>query len=174
MGIEVLLLALLRLPETVDLAVVGAGTLGDTLTRLAEELGLAERVTFVGQVSEPELVDWYRAADLFVLPTIAYEGFGLVTVEALACGTPVVGTPVGATPELLTPLDPRLVASAPSDEALARAVGDALEITGPELRERCRRYACERFSWDGVADAWEEAFLDASRMRARRRTPEGV
>ena len=50
--------------------------------------------------------DHYQAADLFALPTQAYEGFGMVTLEALACGTPVVGTPVGATPEILAPLEP--------------------------------------------------------------------
>jgi len=163
MGIEVLLRALRRLPDTIDLAVVGEGTLAGTLKRLTKELGLASRVRVVGLVSETELVDWYCAADLFVIPTIAYEGFGLVTVEALACGTPVVGTPVGATTELLAPLDPRLVASSSSEEALASAISEALALADPEFRARCRRYAHERFSWETVVDAWEEAFIEASR-----------
>jgi glycosyltransferase involved in cell wall biosynthesis len=167
MGIEELLRALCRLARTIHLAVVGEGMLATALRRLTEELGIADRVHFVGLVSDPELVDWYRAADIFVLPTIAYEGFGLVTAEALACGTPVVGTPIGATPELLTPLDPRLVASAPDEEALASAVGDALAFAGPELRARCRRYACERFSWESVLPAWEEALVEASRTNTR-------
>lgn len=168
MGIEMLLHALRRLPDAADLAVVGEGMLGHALTRLTHELGLADRVRLVGPVSEPDLVDWYRAADLFVLPTVAYEGFGLVTVEALSCGTPVVGTPIGATPEILTPLDPRLVASAPDEEALARAVGYALADTGSGIRARCRRYACEQFSWEKVMEAWEEAFLEASGKSAAR------
>ena len=141
--------------------------LAPTLKRVAEELGLADRVYFVGRVSEAELVDWYRAADIFVLPTAAYEGFGLVTAEALACGTPVVGTPIGATPELLTPLDPRLIASAPDGEALASAVADALTFANAELRARCRRYACERFSWESVVTAWEEALVEAVRTHTR-------
>jgi glycosyltransferase involved in cell wall biosynthesis len=162
MGIEELLRALFRLSGTIDLAVVGEGTLAPTLRRVAEELGLADRVHFAGLVSEPELVDWYRAADLFVLPTVAYEGFGLATAEALACGTPVVGTPVGATPELLMPLDPRLVARAPDDEALASAITTVLGFAGPELRARCRRYTCEQFSWDRVGATWERALLEVA------------
>jgi glycosyltransferase involved in cell wall biosynthesis len=167
MGIEELLRALRTLPDDIDLAVVGEGSLSGALRRLREELGLGDRVRFVGLVSERDLVDWYRAADLFVIPTIAYEGFGLVTVEALACGTPVVGTPVGATPELLTPLDPRLIASDATEQALAVAIGHALECADPRLRALCRRYACERFSWETVVDRWEDALLEASRTTAR-------
>jgi glycosyltransferase involved in cell wall biosynthesis len=167
MGIQELLRALARLPGNIHLAVVGEGMLAPTLKRVAEELGLADRVYFVGRVSEAELVDWYRAADLFVLPTAAYEGFGLVTAEALACGTPVVGTPIGATPELLRPLDPRLIASAPDGESLARSVADALAFANGELRARCRRYACERFSWESVVTAWEVALVEAARTYTR-------
>ena len=105
MGLEELLRAFALVgDERVTLAIVGRGMLEAALRNLASELGLASRVRFVGTVSDEELRDWYRAADLFVLPTTAYEGFGLATAEALACGTPVLGTPVGATPELLEPL----------------------------------------------------------------------
>ena len=167
MGIEELLGALRRLPQNIHLAVVGEGMLDRTLRRVANELGLARRVHFAGLVSEHELVHWYRAADLFVLPTVAYEGFGLVTAEALACGTPVVGTPIGATPELLVPLDPRLVSSASDQEALANAITEALAFADPELRARSRRYACERFSWESVIGAWEDALFDALKGSTR-------
>ncbi len=73
-------------------------------------LGLGDAVTLTGRIDDNALVRHYQAADLFALPTQAYEGFGMVTLEALACGTPVVGTPVGATPEIpVAPLDPALV-----------------------------------------------------------------
>jgi glycosyltransferase involved in cell wall biosynthesis len=61
-----------------------AGLLTNELRRPRSELGIDGRVRFVGRVAEDELLDWYRAADLFVLPTVACEGFGMVTVEALA------------------------------------------------------------------------------------------
>jgi glycosyltransferase involved in cell wall biosynthesis len=142
--------------------------LAPALRKFTRELGLAERVHFIGLVSESELVDWYRAADLFVLPTVAYEGFGLVTGEALACGTAVVGTPVGATPELLTPLDSRLVARTSDQEDLADTIGAALAFADFDLRARSRRYACDHFSWENAIDAWEEALVEASKQESAR------
>ena len=130
--------------------------------RLSGELGLDDRARFVGRVEESELRDWYRAADLVVLPTVAYEGFGMVTAEALATGTPVVGTPVGATPELLEPLDPRLVAVGSDPTALADAIRQALSFADDRFRERCRAYAVARFDWDSVIVEWEDALSDAA------------
>ena len=160
MGLEQLLEAVrIARSNGVDLrlAVIGSGSLKQPLQALAVDLGLDDVVDLRGRVSDAELVDWYRAADLFVLPTVAYEGFGMVTVEALACGVPVVGTPVGATPELLEPLDRRLVAQTADAEGLAAAIHVALQLTGPDLRAACREYACAEFAWPRAMDAWEQA-----------------
>ena len=161
------LLHALRLLERddVSLVVAGTGSLAAELPRLAATLGLAERVTFLGRVADDErLADWYRAADLFVLPTTAYEGFGMATAEALASGTPVVGTAVGATPELLCPIDPRLVAPSAEPEALATTIGGALGFaTGVEFAARCRAYAEEEFALDTAISSWEEALEEARR-----------
>ena len=73
-------------------------------------------------MSDTRLRDWYQAADLFVLPTVAYEGFGMVTAEALSCGTPVVATRVGANAELLEPLTADLLADEPSAGSLAATI----------------------------------------------------
>jgi glycosyltransferase involved in cell wall biosynthesis len=67
-----------------------------------------------------------------------------------------VGTPVGATPELLDPLDKRLIAPTADAEGLAAAIRTALPLAGPELRTACREYACAEFAWSRVMDAWEE------------------
>ena len=80
----------------------------------------------------------------------------MATVEALASGTPVVGTPAGATPELLEPLDSRLVARGSDADSLAAAIADALAFVDDDFRKRCREYAVARFSWDHVTRAWEE------------------
>jgi glycosyltransferase involved in cell wall biosynthesis len=162
MGIEQLLRALRSVSgERLGLAVVGGGLLTDELLRLSSRLGLNGQVRFVGRVSEDELRDWYRAADLFVLPTVAYEGFGMVTLEALASGTPVVGTTAGATPQLLEPLDRRLVARGSSPESLAAAIGDALAFGDDAFRARCREYALARFDWDRITRIWEEELAGA-------------
>jgi glycosyltransferase involved in cell wall biosynthesis len=163
MGIEQLLRAMLiARADDLRLAVVGGGLLTDELVQLTSQLGLDGRVQIVGRVSEDELRDWYRAADLFVLPTVAYEGFGMVTLEALASGTPVVGTMAGATPELLEPLEPRLVAEGSDPESLALAIGDVLTFSDDELRRRSREYAVMRFDWERVTRMWEEALVEAT------------
>jgi glycosyltransferase involved in cell wall biosynthesis len=157
MGLEMLLNAVAQLGSGIDVVIAGTGSLERDLRGLAEQLGLASRARFLGRVADAELADWYRAADLFVLPTAAYEGFGMATVEALASGTPVVGTPVGATPELLGPLEPRLIAERADVAALAEAIRDTLPLARGELRTRARRYAEESFSWSTVAPEWEDA-----------------
>jgi glycosyltransferase involved in cell wall biosynthesis len=156
MGIDELLRALVHLPDA-HLVVIGKGTSELPLKRLAETLGVRARTQFLGHVSDVELRKWYAAADVVVMPTAAYEGFGLVTAEALACGTPVVGTPVGASPELLRPLDPHLLAANASGQAIAAAIKQAFSAGGSELRIRCREYAISRYAWDVVMPGWERA-----------------
>ena len=78
------------------LAIAGSRAAARALERRRAAGGGRERIELLGSVDDETLADWYRAADLFVLPTLAYEGFGLATIEALATGTPVLGTPVGS------------------------------------------------------------------------------
>jgi teichuronic acid biosynthesis glycosyltransferase TuaC len=89
---------------TLRFAIVGGdgaeGAMLAELRQLAERLKIADRVIFAGPRKSEELARWYAAADLFVLAT-AHEGCPNVVLEALACGTPVVATPVGNIPELL-------------------------------------------------------------------------
>jgi glycosyltransferase involved in cell wall biosynthesis len=159
LGLEEAFRAVATLRDARDfvVAVVGIGPLAGRLRELASALGMGERVLFVGRPDEKALRTWYRAADVFVLPPARHEGFGLATIEALASGTPAVGGAAGATPELLRDLDPRLVARDASSAALADAIAYALDAAGPELRLRCRRYACERFSWERAIEEWESA-----------------
>ena len=85
-------------PEAL-LLVGGAGEEQESLERQARALGVADRVVFAGPVQDPR--DFYRCLDLFVLPSLD-EGFGLVVLEAMAMGLPVIGTHVGGVPEILT------------------------------------------------------------------------
>ena len=173
LGLDRLLRALVSLArDDIELAIVGGGLLTQDLVQLTGQLGLEGRVRFVGRVDDDELLDWYRAADVVVLPTVAYEGFGMVTAEALATGTPVVGTPVGATPELLGPLDPRLVAAGSDPQALADAIREALSFADDGFRDRCRAYAVSRFDWNRVIVDWEDALTDAT-LGVRRPQREG-
>lgn len=164
MGLDTLLRAVAALAPGRPLACVigGSGGLRADLERLAADLGLAGVVRFAGHIPEELLPLHYQAADLFALPTRALEGFGLVTVEALACATPVVATPVGATPEILRPLDPRLLAADSSPAALAAALARALPLAADEgFRRRCREHAERHYSWERHVDALEGALAAA-------------
>jgi glycosyltransferase involved in cell wall biosynthesis len=164
MGLEELLRATAAVLDhrPVRLVIAGSGILDEPLRRIAAEIGISERVGFLGRIPDEQLPDWYSAADIVVMPTVAYEGFGLVTAEALACGTPVVGTRVGATPGLLEPLEPRLIAGGTDPSALAEAIERALDLAGPELRSRCRDYALRRLSWDSTIGDWERSLEEAA------------
>jgi glycosyltransferase involved in cell wall biosynthesis len=172
MGLENLIAAARLLDDVPGLRVaVAGGGQGVELSALRDRLGLEGRVDLIGWVSDDDLALWHRAADLFVLPTVAYEGFGLATAEALASGTPVVGTRVGATPELLEPLDPRLLARGTDPEDLAGAIRTGLRLATPELRARCRDYALARLSWETVLPEWERVLEEAVQPSLRERDP---
>lgn len=79
---------------------VGDGPERARFERLAADLGVADRVTFAGAVGQDDILDYYRAADVFVLPSFA-EGVPVVYMEAMAMGLPTIGTAVGGTTELI-------------------------------------------------------------------------
>jgi glycosyltransferase involved in cell wall biosynthesis len=106
------------------LVIGGAGPLRGELEGLAGALHVGERVRFAGRLDEAQLALAYQAADLFLLPTVALECFGLIIVEALAFGCPVLSTDAGAIPELMRGILPDFVVPA-GDEAALRAKIDA-------------------------------------------------
>jgi glycosyltransferase involved in cell wall biosynthesis len=140
------------------LAVAGQGRLGAELRSLASELDL-DCVSFLGPISDAELCRWYASADLVLMPTQELEGFGLATVEALACGAAVLGTPAGATPEILRSLDPLLVTpgNSPTDIAAATIAllrqPDRLALIRGRARSRAAGYA-----WSVVADRYLDLY----------------
>jgi len=147
------------------LVIAGSGRLEQELKRQVIDGGFSDSVRFTGFVADDKLVEYYQAADLFVLPSIAFEGFGMVTLEALACGTPALGTPIGATPEILKPLLPQLVLRGTRPDALRRGIGMMLEwlsdaSAAEELRGRCREYVEPGFGWDPAVDALEKLIFE--------------
>lgn len=161
--IEAMPLILRTRPRAVCI-IGGSGELAATLKAQVCAIGLEEHVRFTGFIPEDQLPEYYAAADLFVLPTTALEGFGMVTVEALACGTPVLGTPVGATPEILELLDSALLLRGVEPAEIARGCLAFLERPQNEkheLRSICRNYAVKRYSWPSVTARIEESLMEA-------------
>ena len=97
--IEILPSLSLKIPDLVYM-IVGDGTDRERLEKKAEELGVQKQVIFAGYVEEAEKADYYRLADLYVMPS-KVEGFGIVYLEALACGIPVIGSKADASREVL-------------------------------------------------------------------------
>lgn len=139
--------ALVHLPDAL-LVLAGGGSDEAALKARAERLGVTSRVRFLGAVPHGELPVVLNAADVFVLPS-ASEGLANAWVEALACGTPVVTTPIAGARELLT--DPAYGRFAARDGAeIAAAVRDLL--AEPPQREAVLRGA-DGFSWEANAEA---------------------
>ena len=151
-----------------ELAIAGVGEMETELRQLAAQLGVAGRVRFLGRLSDPELVDAYRRATLVVMPTVKLEGFGLTLAEALACAAPVLGTPVGAIPELLSPVDPALLAADSTPAALAAGVSRLLDA--PErlaaLGARGRAAVAPAMGWDAISARYLQAYEEL--LAARR------
>ena len=140
-----------RVPDVLVL-IAGTGYFRGALERQIDALGLADNVRLVGFIPDEHLASAYRAATLSVVPSRALEGFGLVCVESLAAGTPVIVTPVGGLPEIVTPLSPSLVAASFSAHDIAHALAGALlgEQQLPTA-EACAEYARVNFDWPVVA-----------------------
>lgn len=107
---------LLQERKDIKFLIVGEGVSQEMLRAMAKEMGIDEHVYFVGRVSDEDLPRYYQASDIFVLPTL-YEGFGIVYLEAMASGTPIITTTVGAAPEvieddgiLIPPKKPKIMA----------------------------------------------------------------
>ena len=135
-----------RLPD-VDLHIGGRGELVRDLRARASRLGLDQRIVFCGFIPEDDLPDHYAASDLSILPSQKLEGFGLAAVEALACGIPVLVTPVGGLPEVVAGLGQNLILDGIDPDAIARGLMRAFAAPGylPSAEE-CRGFAEKNYS----------------------------
>ena len=164
MGLENLIKAFHRsklLQRKSLLLIGGRGFMEAHLKQMTAHFQLENSIRFMGHVPDRELPTLYQAADFFVLPTSKLEGFGLVILEALASGTPVLGTPVGAIPEILGGFDKKLIFNGTGRKEIQEKLEQVLRV--PEkysfAPQTCRAFVESRFSWAKVANRFEsEAF----------------
>lgn len=156
-GIDKLLSALVRMSirDRVRLLIVGGDDNSrheiDRLKELSRDLDIQERVTFLGLIKQAELPVYYNAADLCVVPSY-YESFGLVALESLACGTPVVTTRVGGAESIIRQGDMGYVVDSNNPDQLAQKI--ELLLNRPESngsQAGAMRALAEQFSWANVA-----------------------
>lgn len=154
-GYEYLLAALARLRSDAVLAMVGSGPLGEGLRRRVAELGMAERVLFLGEVSSAQLAAAYHRCDLFTLPSIEpSEAFGMASAEAMACGKPAVVCQLGNGVNFLNRDGITGLTVAPRD---AQALANALDTLMLDDAMRARMGA--------AAEAWVRRHFSMDAMR---------
>ncbi len=151
-----------RFPQAI-LWLAGDGSQRGELQAGIDSHNLAGRIRLLGLVPEADLPALYNASDCTLMPSLELEGFGLATVESLACGTPVLGSRAGATPELLAPLGEALLFDADSPTGLESKLLAILQ--GQQIlpgRAQCRDYVVKHFAWDRAVAGFEQAFTETS------------
>lgn len=155
-GVDTLIRAFKKVCEAssdLKLLIVGAGELASGYKKLAQELGISPRVIFAGGVNDAELPQYYAASDFALLPSRdSSEGFGLVLLEAMATGKPVIGSRVGGIPEIVNHGVNGLLVEPNNVDQLASAMG--LLARDDEARSRMGRSALEfakANDWSAVA-----------------------
>ena len=161
MGLDTLIAAaaeLARSGEPFRLVIAGEGPCRGDLESQVAAHALTDRVAFLGRVPDEALVDAFNAADCFVLPTRALECFGLIVLESLACGVPVIGVPVGSIPEVMGPGLVRWIADDNRPDALARRMNEFLSGTLTADPSSLRARALD-FAFESVASRHEDVLL---------------
>ena len=162
-GPDVLLRAmseiLKNIPEA-KLVFVGDGVMRKELERLCKRLGVEKYVTFAGFVGDTfKKALFYRAADVFVLPSTGPELFGNVNLEAMACSVPIVASNVGGIPDVIKDGENGLLVPPSDSEALADKIIYLLE--NEDVREKMGkngRKKVEDYSWDRMAEMVEKVY----------------
>ncbi len=164
-GIETLVRAFAQIKNNATngsnlrLVIVGGSEAGQSdgiererIGAIVETLGLTENTLFAGRVGHDRLPLYYTAADVCVIPS-HYEPFGLVAIEAMACGTPVVASDVGGLKFTVVPEETGLLVPPQNVESFAGAIDRVLsdDLWARKLRKRASERVQQNFSWSGVA-----------------------
>jgi glycosyltransferase involved in cell wall biosynthesis len=152
-GHDMVLCALARLSEVepgLCYIIAGEGEYKKSLMQMAAELGVSDRVYFPGFIPSAELPDYYRLCDLFIMPSTK-EGFGIVFMEAMAAGKPVIGGNVDGSADALADGELGVLVSPGNVEQIAREILRVLRHEHPNRllydAQGLRKAVCARFGW---------------------------
>ena len=153
--------ALTYLPKNISLVVIGKGIEGSLLQRQANDLGMGERVKFLGFLPSEEIPKYFSICDIFVRPSRS-EGFGNSFIEAMASSLPVVATPVGGIVDFISDKETGVFCSPDNPQSIAEAV--KLIINDKDLREKiiykAKFLVTENYSWDRIAMDMRDLVFD--------------
>ncbi len=154
-GPDILLKALPKILEEIPdtlLVFAGSGVMEKELERLSVKLGVEKNIEFTGFIGKEQRPLYYKAADVFCLPSTITESFGIVNLEAMACGVPIVASKIGGIPDVVKDGENGLLVPPKDSETLANAIIYLLE--NEDVRERMGRNGrkkVEDYSWARIA-----------------------
>lgn len=160
-GVEYLIQALPAiLPPSTHLWIAGEGTYRDTLQSMAEELGVAVRVHFLGMVEQDHLAALYRSCAMLVATSFVNETFGMALCEAMSCGTPVVASDFGGFREVVQHGVTGLLSRPQDPQDLAAKVNTLLAdpILSRQMGAAGRERVLATFSWKAVTERLQEVY----------------
>jgi glycosyltransferase involved in cell wall biosynthesis len=178
-GIDTLIRSMTQVRETIPdgrLTIVGEGLLHDSLQCLVQDIGLTETVRFSGRVSDEDLAILYDSASVFVLPSRSYqglvmEGLGVVLLEAMSHGVPVIGSNVGGIPDIITDGENGFLVPERDPAILAEKIVTLL--TDTTLAERFRQAGYNtvrtRFSWEEISRQFSDVYAQVLNWHSRER-----
>ena len=152
------------------LVIAGSGDLGSELRRRAVDAGIAERVTWLGAISQNAVADWLTAADIVAVPSLRddsgnVDGLPNVVLEALASGTPLVATTAGGIGSVIADRENALAVPERDTRGLARAIETLLgdDVLAARIGNAAREHMRTKYSWSLVAERFETAYDQAAR-----------
>lgn len=144
----------------VELVFAGRGEMHEELVKLSKKLNIEENVKFSGFVDEDLKPVYYRAADIFCLPsTNMGESFGIVNLEAMACGIPIISSKLGGIPDIVKDMENGILVKPGDSKSLADAMIFLLE--NEDIRKKMGtdgRKKVEEYSWEKIAEKTEDVY----------------
>ena len=167
-GPDVLLKAIPKIIKVIPSATfvfVGCGIMREELEKLSKKLGVEKNVRFAGFVEEDTKPLYYRAADVFCLPSVMkHEIFGIVNLEAMACGVPIVASKIGGVPDVVKDGENGLLVLPRDSDAFADAIIYLLE--SEDVRKTMGENGqkkVEDYSWERISEATEKVYLSLAK-----------
>lgn len=173
-GLERLLVAIKDLPEDVWLIIVGDGDLRQHYEQMAQHLNVAGRTVFVGNIPHEETPPFYRAADVTVLPSSPPESFGLVLVESMSCGTPVIASNIPGVRTVVSSGKNGLLASDTESSDLHQKLDHLLSMSPAErhtMGKAGRGKVEQSYDWKRIGIRLEKLYQDVLGLPHHQSTP---
>jgi glycosyltransferase involved in cell wall biosynthesis len=158
--VDLMLEAARSLPD-LALLLIGDGDTRADYQAQARSLGIADRVRFVGKIAHPELPAYYNAADIVVLPSQLQESFGMVLIEGMACGKPVVASNIPGVRSVVRDGVDGVMVEPGSAEALTAGIRALLAADRQAMGAAGRAKVEAKYSWPSIVSALELVYQDA-------------